>query len=253
MMVVGKLPGGRRVMKIARWGMAFWLAIPAVAAAAPQSQTASTSADQQTASSPLVAAARRTREQKKDQPKPAHVWDNDTIPTIPGAVNVVGQAPAPADSSAGADNSAGAPAATQPAPGEDKATLLREAGDAKDHLQSLQVDLDLLQRTYTLDQSSYYGKTDFQNDSAGAAKLKDEQAKIDAKQQEIAAAEKEVEDLQARANAASDAKPADAAAPATPPPASDNSAGAGDNSSGAAAPPASDTPSSSGGGSVPNN
>jgi hypothetical protein len=51
-------------------------------------------------------AARRVRDQKKEQPKSGKVWDNDTIPKTPGAVSVVGQTPAAAegdDSAAGAD------------------------------------------------------------------------------------------------------------------------------------------------------
>ncbi len=50
-------------------------------------------------------AARRAREQKKEQPKPAKVWDNDTIPKKPGEVSVVGQTPAAAE---GDDSAEGA-------------------------------------------------------------------------------------------------------------------------------------------------
>jgi hypothetical protein len=45
-------------------------------------------------------AARRARDQKKEQSKSAKVWDNDTIPKTPGAVSVVGQAAAEGDDSA---------------------------------------------------------------------------------------------------------------------------------------------------------
>ncbi len=50
-------------------------------------------------------AARRARDQKKEQSKSAKVWDNDTIPKTPGAVSVVGQAPVVAE---GDDSAAGA-------------------------------------------------------------------------------------------------------------------------------------------------
>jgi hypothetical protein len=50
-------------------------------------------------------AARRARDQKKEQSKSAKVWDNDSIPKTPGAVSVVGQAPAAAE---GDDSAAGA-------------------------------------------------------------------------------------------------------------------------------------------------
>ncbi|MGA9593676.1 MAG: hypothetical protein WBS18_11310 [Candidatus Acidiferrales bacterium] len=244
-------------MKIAGWGMAILMAVPAVAAAAPQEPAATTTAGQQTATSPLVEAARKARGQQKDPAKTPRVWDNDSIPTIPGAINVVGQEPAPGDSSASADNAAGAPGGDQGASGPvDKTTAHRELSDAKDRLQSLQTDLDLLQRTYTLDQESYYSKTDYQNDKAATAKLKDEQGQIDAKRQEIADVQKQIQDLQAQANAASDAKPADTPAPAQPAaPANSDTAGANGNSSannGGNA-PANDAPTSNNGGSVPNN
>lgn len=72
-------------------------------------------------------AARRAREQKKEQPKPAKVWDNDTIPKKPGEVSVIGQTPAAAegdDSAEGAgakDADAAAKAATPRAEGTDNA------------------------------------------------------------------------------------------------------------------------------------
>ncbi len=72
-------------------------------------------------------AARRTRDQKKEQSKSAKVWDNDTIPKTPGAVSVIGPAPAAAegdDAAAGADAKdadASAKAATAGAAGTDNA------------------------------------------------------------------------------------------------------------------------------------
>src|SRR5580698_9723163 len=62
------------------------------------SQTAAQSSSQSAAPAqaapvdPLAAAARKAREQKKDQPKPARVFDNDNIPTQ-GGVSSVGSAP----------------------------------------------------------------------------------------------------------------------------------------------------------------
>ena len=72
-------------------------------------------------------AARRARDQKKEQSKSAKVWDNDTIPKTPGAVSVIGPAPAAAegdDAAAGADAKdadASAKAATAGAEGADNA------------------------------------------------------------------------------------------------------------------------------------
>src|ERR1700691_1011843 len=77
----------------------------APAAHAPSSQSTTVSLPPQT-TDPLVAAARKAREQRKDQAgaKPARVFTNDNIPTQ-GGVSAVGVAPA-------ADNADGTGAAT---------------------------------------------------------------------------------------------------------------------------------------------
>jgi hypothetical protein len=64
-------------------------------------------------------------------------------------------------------------------------------------LATIKVDLDLLQRTYTLDSQMYYIKPDYASDTDGAAKLKDEQDQIAAKQQEMDDEQKKIDDLNA--------------------------------------------------------
>src|SRR5271166_2137422 len=78
---------------------------PAATAQAPSSQSTVVSPPPQT-NDPLVAAARKAREQKKDQAgaKPPRVFNNDNIPTQ-GGVSAVGQNP-----SAGAADSTDAAA-----------------------------------------------------------------------------------------------------------------------------------------------
>ncbi|HTV57799.1 MAG TPA: hypothetical protein VMJ93_02915 [Verrucomicrobiae bacterium] len=206
-------------MKAGRWAwtILLWMPLAASGAQAPQQGQ---SANQGSA---VADAARAAREAKKEVPKAAHVWDNDNIPTTPGAINVVGQTSS--DNAAAGDNSgnggAEATANAAPASGEDKVTIERELDDAKAQLQSLQTDLDILQRTFTLDQQMYYGKPDFESDASGAQKLKDEQAAIDAKQQQIEEMQKKIADLQSEENAAPEAKPssdgASGAAAANPP------------------------------------
>jgi Fe-S-cluster formation regulator IscX/YfhJ len=53
-----------------------------------------------------------------------------------------------------------------------------------------------------MDQQTYYGKTDYSSDKAGAAALADEKNQIDSKQQQVTDAEKKVADLQAQLDAA---------------------------------------------------
>lgn len=177
---------------------------------------AGTARARQTAAQPddaVAAAARRAREQKKEQSKPK-VWDNDNIPRSPGELSVVGppasQATTPADSAmpAAADSSkpdAATPKASSPI--EKKASIQSELLAAKDALQTLQNDIDIMQRKLVLDQQTYYSKPGYSSDKAGAAALDDEQAQIDAKEQEMQADQSKIADLQAQLDALSDTKP----------------------------------------------
>jgi cytoskeletal protein RodZ len=209
-------------MKIAPWGLVILLVSPVGIAVAqqqqdqapPQPAQQSQSVQQQQQQDPVAAAARRTREEKKDQPKAAKVFDNDNIPASPGGINVVGQTePAVGDP-------ANPPAANQGAiPGPvppntvsggnaaDGAALSTELNAAKGHLLSLQKDLDILQRTFTLDEQMFLIKPDHESDRAGAAKLKDERDQIADKQQEVVDTQKKVDDLQAKLGASGGGTP----------------------------------------------
>lgn len=205
-------------MKTARWALMILLVSPVgfVMAQPRQDQTPPQTAPQQQ-QDPVAAAARRTRDQKKDQAKAAKVYDNDSIPTTPGGINVVGQS-APAGAGASAPGTPAADQGTPAAPGQpsgggavnpaDNAAVSGEIDSAKAQLVSLQKDLDILQRTFTLDQQMYLVKPDHDGDRIGAAKLKDELSKIADKQQEVADAQKKIDALQAKLTAnGSGAKP----------------------------------------------
>jgi hypothetical protein len=190
-------------MKIAPWSLGILLIMP-VGFTAAQSQAPppppQQDAQSSTASTTLAEAAKRAREAKKDQAQPARVWDNDTVPKASGQISVVGEAPANAD----ADNS-GPGAAAPPdhsanaaaAKAEGSGALKSQISDAKDKLATIKTDLDLLERTNTLDSQTYYGKPDYQTDTDGAAKLKAEQDQIAAKQQEMDDQQKKIDDLEA--------------------------------------------------------
>jgi hypothetical protein len=180
-------------MKIVRWSIGLLLVIPLGLSAAQQGDQQSSA---QPAVSSLAEASRHAREQKKDQAKAVHVWNDDNLPKAEG-VSVVGQTPTAsgnASATAGSDNSAAAPA---PAP-ENLAAVTSELNAAKEHLQSIQRDLDILQRKYGLDEQMYLSKPEHQNDREGAAQLKGEQNQIAALQAEIVEAQKKVDLLQSR-------------------------------------------------------
>jgi hypothetical protein len=191
-------------MKIAQWGLGILLVMPmgiAAGQAQPASQDAQAPAPAPTDS--LAAAAKQAREAKKDQPKPARVWNDDTIPKSSDAISVVGQTPGDNDGAAGAPgDAAAAPAAANGAAGAgggagSRAALESAIANAKEKLATVKVDLDLAQRTYTLDSQMYYIKPDYASDTDGAAKLKDEQDHIAAKQQEMDDVQKIIDDLNA--------------------------------------------------------
>ena len=187
-------------MRIACSGLLVLLALPVGMASAQQQQQP----PQQQADS-LAEAARRSREQKKEQTKPARVWDNDTMPTKPGGVNVVGPSSPSSDASgnppaanvqvAGGAAEAGATKSGSKSASDVKA-LQASLAAAKDQLQALKADLDILQRKYNLDSQMYYGKPNYAADTDGAAKLADEKSLIDAKQLEVDAAQKKVSQLE---------------------------------------------------------
>jgi hypothetical protein len=206
-------------MKIAHWGLGILLVMPlgiAAGQAQPPSQDAQAPTPAPTDS--LAAAAKQAREAKKDQPKPARVWDDDTVPKSNAAISVVGKSPddgagAATAAPTGANGSAGAAGGATAGVGNRRA-LEGSIANAKDKLATIKVDLDLLQRTYTLDSQMYYIKPDYASDTDGAAKLKDEQDQIAAKQQEMDELQKKIDDLNAELSSLP--------APANPP-SSDNS------------------------------
>ena len=181
-------------MRIARWAFAVLLATPMVA---PLWARVARAQDQNDS---LAAAARRAREQKKDQPKAGKVYDNDSIPAT-GRVNVVGQ-----DSSGNASAAAAQTAQVaeeKPAPSaQEVANINADLDAAKQLLRNLKADLDVAQRKYALDQQTYLSNPNQSKDKAGAAALAGEKSDIDAKAAAVADAEKALAAAQAEADQA---------------------------------------------------
>ncbi len=114
---------------------------------ATQSSSQSAAPAQTAPVDPLVAAARKAREQKKDQPKPARVFDNDNIPTQ-GGVSAVGSAPGGESTAGGAaadgDQAAGKTAA--PPSGNDEKTWRERFARLRKKMEQDQADLEIMQR-----------------------------------------------------------------------------------------------------------
>ncbi len=186
-------------MRIARWAFTAILMTPLIAPLG----TASAMPQQQDDS--IAAAARRAQEKKAEQansPKPAKVWDNDNLPDTPGAISVVGSE---AVSPTSGNDSDAVPAEDPAKVAADKSATESSVASAKSKLADLKADLDVAQRKYAMDQSTYYGKTNYAADKDGAAGLASEKTDIDDKQDQIAAAEKQLAELQLRLDAATQA------------------------------------------------
>jgi hypothetical protein len=170
-------------------------------AAQPSSQSATPA--QAAPVDPLVAAARKAREQKKDQPKPARVFDNDNIPTQ-GGVSAVGSAPAgEATEAGGTAESGGEQAAaktTAPPSGNDEKAWRERFAKLHKKLEQDQADLDIMQRELGVLDVQYYNdpmkgmqqgytRSDINENTA---KIDDKKKQIEADQQALSDAEEEL-------------------------------------------------------------
>jgi hypothetical protein len=98
----------------------------------------------------LAAAARKARDQKKEAPKAAKVFDNDSIPTT-GGVSTVGATPAqPGDATT---NPSGA---TPPASGNDEKTWRDKFATLHHKLDQDQAELAVLEREYGVSSVQFY-------------------------------------------------------------------------------------------------
>jgi hypothetical protein len=156
--------------------------------AAPSSSSPA-SADQSAAPvDPLVTAARKAREQKKDQAKPAHVFDNDNVPKA-GGISAVGATPAEesADGSAPADAGGGDTKAGASSPNDEKSWRDRFA-KLRHKLDDDQADLDIMQRELgVLDVQYYNDPVKAMQQGYTRGDIDEKTAKIDAKRKQIEA------------------------------------------------------------------
>ncbi len=190
-------------MRITRLGLPLLLfALAVTASSAPGQSQSQQPAQQPSTAAPKTEspadAARLAREQKKNQPKPARVWDNDNLPAQGDGVSVVGSTTAPS-------------AAPAVAPGpemsvENKSQIQSAIQQAKDKVAGLEQDVDIAQRRYTLDSDMYYGKTNYQDDKAGKSALDAEQADIATKKQQLQEARDILASLQGKLNPNPDQK-----------------------------------------------
>ena len=144
----------------------------------------------QSEDAPSVAeAARRAREQKKTQAKPAKVITEDDVKPVARPNSATPAPPEAATASAApappASSTASTASSSSPAPDAKDQKDSNEVTELKAQIKQVQGDLDLLQREQSLEQDKYYSNTDYLHDTAGKAKLEALKQQVSDKQQEL--------------------------------------------------------------------
>jgi hypothetical protein len=140
----------------------------------------------------VAEAARRAREQKKASTKPATVITNDTLTPAPAPASSAeptapaGQQPPATGAATSANSSSDTSAQSAPATPQDAEEKKKAIESLKQELAALQGEVDLAQRSLSLDQDAFYSKPNFSNDKDGKAKLDAALADLKLKQDDLA-------------------------------------------------------------------
>src|ERR1700689_5138053 len=158
--------------------------------AQPAAQTPQT-APAQTDS--LVAAARRTREEKKDKSKPAKVFPNENLPDV-GGISSVGEFAAPGENGAAADAN---PPAANAAPANDEKTWRAKFATLHHKLEQDEQELDVMQRELgVLDVQYYANPLKSMQQDLTREDINKKTSDIDAKKQKIEADKQAISDAE---------------------------------------------------------
>jgi len=173
----------------------------AAQSSASQAQSTTGQASSQTSQTPpaqedpLVAAARRAREQKKDQTKPAKVITNDNIPTQ-GGISAVGASPS-ATPENGADNAAGTPVKSGASSPNDEKSWREKFANLRHKVDQDQAELDVMQRELgVLDVQYYNDPVKAMQQDLTRADINKKTADIEAKKQQLEADKQAISDAE---------------------------------------------------------
>jgi hypothetical protein len=152
-------------------------------------------------------AAKRAREQKKQEPTTGKVWTNENVPTTGNGISVVGEAPAPAASEsaeksgdATAADKTKTPPATKAATPEEvakkRADLQAQLEEARKEQERLEKELDLAKRDLDLQTQQAYTNPQAMSDGSAQTQIAPYRAVIDSKSAELDAAKAKIAELQ---------------------------------------------------------
>jgi chromosome segregation ATPase len=159
-----------------------------------QTQTSQTQGPQKNTDNSVADAARKAREQRKNEPAVAKTYTNDDLPAIQGGVSSVGATPPPTDSKdakkTDASASTKAASATQATDvKKDEAYWRKRFSGLHEKLDLAEKELDVMQRELNLDQRQYY------SDPNQALQQQYSRDDINEKTDKITKKQKEVDDL----------------------------------------------------------
>jgi len=170
------------------------LGLAALPVLARQQQQTGSGSGQQT-SDPVADAARKAREQQKTAPKPKKVYtDDDVKPATPADTAASAQ---PGGAQAAADNGQGAANGTGAGKNDPATVWKKRFQDQRDKITAAEKELDILQREGDKAQLQYYNDPQKALTEQYSRKdINDKNAKIEAKQQEIANLKQQLSDLE---------------------------------------------------------
>jgi hypothetical protein len=177
------------------WGQQ---SVPASASAATPTQTSTSAPASQ---DPLAEAARKAREQKKEEHKPPRVFTNDDLPTS-GGISTVGQAPAPTPTPAPAASGSATPAGQKPGTPaassmSDEAKWREKFATLRHKIEQDQQNLDLLQRELGVLNTQFYGDPNKQlQQQLTRSDIDAKTAEIDKAKDQLATDQKALDDAQ---------------------------------------------------------
>ena len=180
--------------------MKVFIIVPTLCAAGMVLSAQSQSSSQESGRDPVADAARKAREDKKNAGKPKKVYtDDDVKPAAAAAATTAAAAPGDA-SGAGATGAAGSQKTDDSGPKEDpngEKAWRKRFKEQRDKLAKAETELDVLQRESQKSLIEYYPDPQKALTEQNTRKeINDKQAKIAAKQQEIAQLKQGLEDLE---------------------------------------------------------
>lgn len=166
---------------------------PPSPSATPTQSSASVPAPQDS----LAEAARKAREQKKEEHQTPRVFTNDNLPTS-GGISTVGQAPAPAPAVTGSAAPAGQkPGTAAASPGNDQAKWREKFATLRHKLEQDQTNLGVAQRELgTLNTQFYSDPNKQMQQQLTRSDINDKTAQIDKLKTQVAADQQAISDAQ---------------------------------------------------------